>query len=289
MGDYVSKSNKDSVPLLTKINELEEASIRYEDKDNLLDLTYLKILLAPGSSLGGARPKASLIDNYNNLYSAKFPSINDEIDVGGWEYVTYKLATLCHLKMSESTIYEFSKYGHTFVTKRFDRNGLKRIHFCSAMTLLNKNDHENIRSSYLEIVNFIKEYGNNVNDDLRELYCRIVFYISVSNTDDHLRNHGFLYNHDGWSLSPMYDVNPNIYGGSLSLNIDESSGLLDFNLIYGVHDYFNINDVEAKEIIKEITHIVSSSWYYFAKETIKNISEIKYMSKAFVEKEININ
>lgn len=153
----------------------------------------------------------------------KFPSKHDENDTGAWEKVTNDLARLCGLNVPETKSMQFSSLGHTFLTKRFDRDGHKRIHFSSAMTLLGKTDGASAQdgSSYLDIVDFIKSYGANPKQNTRELWKRIIFNMSVSNTDDHLRNHGFLLAENGWVLSPLYDVNPVPYGDQLSLNVSQ--------------------------------------------------------------------
>ena len=140
-----------------------------------------------------------------------------------WEKVVHDLARMCELNVPESKIERFSKLGSTFLVKRFDRDGNKRIHFASAMTLLGETDGVSAADGigYLDIVYFIKSYGSNPKEDLLELWKRIVFYMLVSNTDDHLRNHAFILEKKGWKLSPLYDVNPVPYGNELSLLVDE--------------------------------------------------------------------
>ena len=152
-------------------------------------------MVAPGASLGGARPKASILDNDGGLWIAKFPSRNDQGDIGGWEMVTYELAISAGINMAESKAKKFSSDYYTFMTKRFDRtNEGERIHFASAMTMLGYTDGQDHAdgASYLELVEFIQTNGASVDQDLEELWRRIVFSICVTNTDDHLRNHGFI-------------------------------------------------------------------------------------------------
>ena len=186
---------------------------------------WLKQLIAPGSSLGGARPKASVLAPDDSLWIAKFPSKYDEINVGAWEMVVHDLAKLCNLDVPEAKLEKFSKIGSTFLVKRFDRENDRRIHFASAMTLLGKKDGAGAADGlgYLDIASIIRQNSINPKKDLRELWRRIVFNMAVSNTDDHLRNHGFLLKKDGWILSPLFDVNPNIYGDALALNVDENN------------------------------------------------------------------
>jgi serine/threonine-protein kinase HipA len=183
-----------ATPPWTSIRELEQASLHLEDDqaDDDKNLKWLNMLMAPGSSLGGARPKASVVDSKNNLWISKFPSKNDNRDIGGWEMVVHKLGVEVGLNVPEAMTGIYSSKLHTFLTKRFDRTPKGgRIHFASAMTLLGLNDGSNYQDgvSYLDLVEFISKNGANVVTDLEELWRRIVFYICVSNTDDHLRNH----------------------------------------------------------------------------------------------------
>ena len=163
------------------------------------------------------------MDTEGELWIAKFPSKNDECDTGAWEKVVHDLARLCGLNVPESKLEKFSKLGSTFLVRRFDRDGNRRIHFASAMTLLGKTDGASAENgtSYLDIVSFFKAFGSNPKADLMELWKRIVFIMAVTNTDDHLRNHAFLFADNGWKLSPLYDVNPVPYGDELSLLVDD--------------------------------------------------------------------
>ena len=171
--------------------------------------------------------------------------------------VVHDLAMMCNLNVPEAKLEDFSKTGSTFLTKRFDREGARRIHFASAMTLLGKKDGANATegSSYLEIASIKKTNSASPQKDLLELWRRIVFNMAVSNTDDHLRNHGFVLVKDGWSLSPLYDVNPDIYGDALSLNVDSDNNLIDFNLALPVAKVYGLTDVKALEELKEIGYL----------------------------------
>ena len=171
--------------------------------------------------------------------------------------VVHDLAMMCNLNVPEAKLEDFSKTGSTFLTKRFDREGARRIHFASAMTLLGKKDGANATegSSYLEIASIIKTNSASPQKDLLELWRRIVFNMAVSNTDDHLKNHGFVLVKDGWSLSPLYDVNPDIYGDALSLNVDSDNNLIDFNLALPVAKVYGLTDVKALEELKEIGYL----------------------------------
>ncbi|WP_235062807.1 type II toxin-antitoxin system HipA family toxin [Indibacter alkaliphilus] len=257
-GPFLSNNERLASPPWTSIRELEQISLRLEE-DNVVDdpeyLNWLNMLVAPGSSLGGARPKAGVTDHKGNLWIAKFPSKNDNDDTGAWEMVTYEMAVAAGINMAESQAQKFSSDRHTFLTKRFDRtNNGERIHFSSAMTQLGYNDGQDAGEgvSYLELVEFIIRHGARVNDDLRELWRRIVFSICVSNTDDHLRNHGFLLTPEGWILSPAYDINPVETGRGLKLNISENDNSLDLGLAMEVHEFFRLNTREAEQIINTV-------------------------------------
>ena len=193
-GPFLSDDKELATPPWTTLRKLESASLAFEKNEDGMEEKWLKQLLAPGSSLGGARPKASVSAPDGSLWIAKFPSKHDDIDVGAWEMVVHDLAVLSGLNVPEAKLEHFSKTGSTFLTKRFDRNGTKRIHFASAMTLLGKNDGASAvdGSGYLDIVSLIRKYGATPKRDLQELWKRIVFSMAVSNTDDHLRNWSYV-------------------------------------------------------------------------------------------------
>ena len=263
-GPFLNDNEKLASPPWTSIRELEQISLRLEDDDAIDDPEYIKwlnMLVNPGSSLGGARPKASVLDPNNNLWIAKFPSKKDEEDIGAWEMVTYELALTAGINMAECLVRKFSSNHHTFLTKRFDRikNG-GRIHFTSAITQLGYEDGADAAAgvSYLELVDFITTHGANVKEDLQELWRRIVFSICVSNVDDHLRNHGFLLSNKGWILSPAYDINPVETGTGLKLNISNDDNSLDLDLAMEVHEFFRLQEKEAGEIIHMVKASVSN-------------------------------
>lgn len=282
-GPFLSNDKELATPPWTTLRKLESASFAFEKNDDGMEEKWLKQLVAPGSSLGGARPKASVLGPDGSLWIAKFPSKNDEMNVGAWEMVVHDLAVQCNLNVPDAKLENFSKNGSTFLTKRFDRDGKKRIHFASAMTLLGKNDGANAYdgSSYLEVASFIRKYGETVKKDLQELWCRIVFNMAVSNNDDHLRNHGFILGKEGWKLSPVYDVNPSIYGDTLSLNVDSDSNLIDFNLALSVAKLFDLTEKQAVEQLNDIKNIVESNWRKLARKYGLSRSEIESMSPAF--------
>ena len=265
-GHFLNDDGSMAAPPWARLRELEEACRRLDDdREPREHEKWLNMLIAPGSSLGGARPKASIAAPDGTLWIAKFPSHNDDSNVSAWEYAVMQMARDCGLNVPECKLEKFSKYGSTFLARRFDRRGKRRIHFSSAMTLLGKADGDGAQngSSYLELAEFIMRYGAEPDRDLRELWSRIVFSIAVSNTDDHLRNHGFLLSGAGWRLSPVYDINPNPQGYGLSLNISESDNALDFSLALKNAHSFHLSDSEAEKILKKTTGVVSR-WKTYA-------------------------
>ena len=282
-GPFLNDNKKMASPPWTSLRELEDISLKLEEDEVVDDPEYLKwlsMLVAPGSSLGGARPKASFVDRDGHLWIAKFPSKRDETDIGGWEMVVYELAKAAGINMSDSQVRKFSSHNHTFVTKRFDRTKSGgRIHFASAMTMLGYTDGH-VGASYLELVDFLTTHGARVDLDLEELWRRIVFSICVSNTDDHLRNHGFMLTQQGWELSPAYDINPNESGTGLNLNISDSDNSLSLDLAYSVRDFFRLTDIQAEKIISEVTSAVQN-WKSIARQYGISNAEQEVKSMAF--------
>ncbi len=286
-GPFVSDDKDNPTPPFEFLRKLEQASLAFENDDNTYNDEWLKLLLKPGSSLGGARPKASVVDTENNLWIAKFPSKKDEYNIGAWEKVASDLAKLCGLNVPESELRDFSKYGSTFLVKRFDRKNGRRVHFASAMTMLGKTDGASAAdgSSYLDLVSFIKSVGVKPKEDLKELWKRIVFNMAISNTDDHLRNHGFILEKNGWVLSPLYDINPVPYGDELSLNVGENDNRISIDNALESAKYFELTLEEAKAIAKEILSTVKHNWEQLAEKYKLSRNEIEQMRPAFSESE----
>ena len=261
-GAFLSDDKETAAPPWASLRTLEEASRNFENEDTALSEKWLNQLIRPGSSLGGARPKATVIDPKEQLWIAKFPSKNDENDSGAWEMVTHDLAEICGLHVPEAKLEKFSNLGSTYLVKRFDRILNKRVHFASAMTLLGKTDGTSAAdgTSYLDIAAFIKSYGAQPKRDLIELWKRIVFNMAVSNTDDHLRNHAFIFTENGWELSPLYDVNPVPYGDELSLNVDEEDNSINIDLAIQTAVRFGISETDATTYAKDILTIVKENW-----------------------------
>ena len=282
-GPFLDNNDQTPTPPWTSIRELQEAAKNIENNDRNDEVKkWLAILMAPGSSLGGARPKANILDENNELWIAKFPSKNDTIDKAAWEYLAYQLAVKAGIHMVSSKIEKIAGNFNTFFTKRFDREEGYRIHFASAMTMTGNNE-DTIRdntASYLELAEFIQNHGAMVNDNLEQLWRRIVFNIAISNTDDHLRNHGFILTNQGWILSPAYDLNPSIDKDGLALNIDMANNALDYDLAKSVGDFFRLDDKQMDKIIEEVLSIVAT-WQDLANKIGIPKNEQQLMSKAF--------
>lgn len=286
-GPFLDNSDTRAAPPFVRLRELEAASRALEADTNNDDPAadeWLRMLLAPGASLGGARPKATVADVEGNLWIAKFPSTQDHFNVGAWELVVARLAERCGLRVPPSDARTFASNEHTFLVRRFDRHASgARIHFASAMTLTGHVDGAGASTgaSYLEIAEVIMSRGSAPREDLIELWSRIAFNVMVSNTDDHLRNHGFLRTpHVGWRLSQAYDMNPVPGSSGLSLNINESDNDLDLDLVLSVAPYFRIKDATAATILDRIASGVRD-WREMANSLKISRSEQGDMSDAF--------
>jgi serine/threonine-protein kinase HipA len=282
---FLNDNIKLASPPWTSIGELEQISLKLEDDEAIDDPDYIKwlmMLVNPGSSLGGARPKAGVFDNKKRLWIAKFPSKSDNKDAGGWEMVVNDMAKSAGINVAESIIQKFSSKYHTYLTKRFDRTSSgERIHYASAMTMLGYNDGDsyNEGASYVEIADFLTNNGANIDNDLEELWRRIVFNIFVSNTDDHLRNHGFILTEKGWILSPAFDINPNEYGTGLSLNISPDDNSLNLDVPLEVVEFFRLNKERGLKIIDHVKRSVSR-W--------RNVANMYQLPKAEQELMANV-
>jgi serine/threonine-protein kinase HipA len=290
-GPFLDDRDGSVAPPFVRLRELEAASRAIENDPNDDDPAtdeWLRLLLAPGASLGGARPKATVVDPEGNLWIAKFPSANDRYDVGVWELVVQRLAERSGLRVPASDARTFASSEHTFLVQRFDRKSEARIHFASAMTLTGHEDGAGASTgaSYLEIAEVIMSQGAAPREDLIELWSRIVFNVMVSNTDDHLRNHGFLLTPNaGWRLSDAYDMNPVPGSAGLSLNINESDNALDFDLVRSVAPYFRIKETQATSIIDRIAGVVRD-WREIADALAIKRSEQDDMASAFMTRPV---
>ena len=263
VGEFLDNRHDVAAPPFVSLRKLEAASLAIErDEDNTEEEAdaWLRMLIAPGGSLGGARPKASVVDQHGHLWIAKFPSVRDEHDVGAWELVVQTLALGCGLRVPESQVRRFAHPHHTYLVRRFDRtNAGRRWHFASAMTLTGHKDGDDASTaaSYLEIARVLVDHGAQTNTDLRELWSRIVFNVLVSNADDHLRNHGFiLLPGQGWRLSEAFDMNPAPAALGLTLNISETDNALDLELVRSVAPFFRVRAKTADEIVTSSQAII---------------------------------
>lgn len=279
-GPYLTPKDKESIPPLIDLPRLLSATERYLDDDDTAD--DLKILLAPGSSLGGARPKASVRDQDGYLAIAKFPKKDDEFNVVVWEAVALMLAAKAGIKTAQWRL-ETIMDKPVLILRRFDRQVGKRIPFLSAMSMLGAKDNDS--HSYLEIAYALVQHGANPNSDLEELWRRIIFTVLISNTDNHLRNHGFLYErHKGWCLSPAYDVNPTpveLKARLLSTTIDFDDPTASIDLAFSVIDDFRIKKTRAIDIREEVTLAVRE-WREVATQFGLSKKELDRMASAFV-------
>lgn len=290
-GPFLDDRDQRGAPPLVKLRELE-AAVRIVESDKISDddnetseaSAWVNMLIAPGGSLGGARPKASVVTPEGRLMIAKFPSLHDEFDVGGWEMLVHVLAKACGIRVADSRINKYASQRYTFLTTRFDRTASgKRLHFASAMTMTNHVDGEDESTgvSYLEIAQFLIQYGAQSQADLKESWTRILLNVLVSNTDDHLRNHGFLLvPGQGWRLSPAYDMNPVPNSHGLRLNIDEHDNALDLDLVRSVAPQFRVSKKEAMEIETHCKNTVRR-WPDIANKIGLARSEISLMESAF--------
>ena len=244
-------------------------------------MTDLRIIFAPGSSLGGARPKASVIDQHGRLSIAKFPKETDEYSIETWEEVALRLAGHADIATPEHELIDVG--GKTvMLSRRFDRIGATRIPFLSAMAMMGAKDGE--RGSYPEIVDALAQHGARGKADAHALYRRVVFNVLISNVDDHLRNHGFLWlGNSGWSLSPAYDLNPvptDLKARVLTTNIGLDEATCSVDLLEAASEFFALPLPQARTVIKEVAS-VTATWRSVAKAVGARSAEINRMASAF--------
>jgi serine/threonine-protein kinase HipA len=217
----------------------------------------LKSLIAPGASLGGARPKATFRYPNGGLWLAKFPSSNDRRDVGGWEYVLNRLARAAGVVVPDAEVMKLNSPYHTFLARRFDREeGGRRRLFASAMTMTGKTDMES--ASYLDIAAAQEQYGNaqTIEEDLKQLYRRVVFNVCTAHRDDHLRNHGFVHDGKGWRPAPAYDLNPMPETDLHVLALDERSHSPSLETLRNTALYYRLAPNDAEQIIRDVKRAV---------------------------------
>lgn len=261
-GDFINVSPSLKIPPLTELRQLVLASQeveKSEENDVLPEKKWIAQLIQPGTSLGGARPKAGVLDDSGNLCIAKFPSRKDDYDTGLWEHFSHLLARKAGIYAAQTKVLGgLGKY-HTLLSKRFDRTDEgKRIHFASSMSLIGLRDGDNAQGGYgyLNIVDFILQSCCDVEKNLQELYRRVAFNICIGNSDDHFRNHGFLLTPRGWTLSPAYDMNPTL-NEYQSLLINESSNKADIRTLLESCESYMIKKEVAENIIRQVLAAVA--------------------------------
>ncbi|MCW8966621.1 MAG: type II toxin-antitoxin system HipA family toxin [Candidatus Pacearchaeota archaeon] len=278
-GPFLAEHEAARIPLLIDLPQLLSAAEHVVgDTDSDEDL---RLLLAPGSSLGGARPKASVRDRDGHLAIAKFPHKDDEINTVLWEAVALRLAAKAGISVPAWRIEQVLNKP-VLLLRRFDREQGQRIPFLSAMSMLGASDNES--RSYLEFVDALRRYGASPKQDMHELWRRIVFNILISNTDDHLRNHAFLYTGpDGWRLAPAYDLNPvptDIKPRILTTAIDLDDGSASLDLAMSVVGYFELDEDKAHMIAAEVGKAVTT-WREESARMGLTHTEIDRMASAF--------
>lgn len=262
-GPYVDTDTKLAAPPLTSLRALQAASLQFEqhinDEEHPEYERWLTQLIAPGTSLGGARPKASVRDENGILCMAKFPSRKDNRDVGAWELVANALARKAGIKVPDARPLRFEESAvSTFLVKRFDRTAEgRRLAFVSAMTLTQHKDGD--EGSYLELVELLQSRGADTAADCEQLFRRVLFNIRIHNTDDHLRNHGFFVDGNGIRLSPAYDINPSVDRNELSLAIDETEAKCDVSVAMNAHKSYGISTAQADNAL-QIVEAAVAGW-----------------------------
>lgn len=284
-GEFINTTNSLRIPPLTDLRELIAASReieKSENANNLPEKKWITQLVQPGSSLGGARPKANVVDTDKNVYVAKFPSLKDDYDAGLWEHFCHLLAKNAGINTADTKVLAVNEKHHTLLSKRFDRTAEgKRIHFASAMTLLGLNDGDNATTGhgYLDIVDFILSSCTDVDANLCELFRRVAFNICIGNTDDHFRNHGFLLTAKGWTLSPAYDMNPTL-NSHQSLLINSKTNVSDLSVLVNSCDEYMLTHQVAKNIISEVVDAIKD-WRIIANKIGISKREISLFENVF--------
>ena len=266
---------------LGRLLQITERILRDEETDEEFQLIF-----APGSSLGGARPKASVIDQHDNLSIAKFPRETDDYSIETWEEVALRLADQAGIATPVHRLIDIAGK-KVMLSRRFDRQGPVRIPFLSAMAMMGAKDGQ--RGSYPEIVDVLAEHGAQGKTDAHALYRRVVFNVLISNVDDHLRNHGFLWlGRAGWSLSPAYDLNPvptDLRARVLTTNIDLDEGTCSLELLEAASEFFALTLAQARSIIGEVA-TVTKAWRDTAREVGARAAEIDRMASAFEHEDL---
>ena len=258
---YINASSKYLVPPIESLRALCDACHEIElaeERNELPEQRWLDQLIDPGTSLGGARPKANVVDTDGTLYVAKFPSKKDMENTELIEHFSHQLAARAGIHVAKTRTIRISKDRDLLLSERFDRTkDGRRIHFASAMSLLGLDDGagSSTGNGYLDIVDFILRGCTEVRQNLQELYRRVAFNVMFGNTDDHFRNHGFLLTQKGWTLSPAYDINPGAKSHQCLL-IDSYTELSDINALLSASENYMLERQEATDTIKEVRAVI---------------------------------
>ncbi len=274
---------KMAAPPVTTLRELEAVAYqlsnrRIDDLDALRK--WLAVLVAPGASLGGARPKANFTEADGSLWIGKFPARDDDRDVGAWEYVVHGLATTAGIDVPPASLVRLNNDFHTFCIQRFDRVKGARRFYASAMTLLRKEHSEG--SSYLELAQFLRSNGDGARAgaDLEQLFRRVAFNVTVGNRDDHLRNHGFVLGTNGWQLAPAFDVNPNIDKAEHVLNIDDADSRPSLQTVLSTAPFYGLAADQALQVVEEVASAVDN-WRDAARKAGIAAADVELTTGAF--------
>ncbi len=276
-------NEKMAAPPITTLRELEAvayqlSSRRIDDLDALRK--WLSVLVAPGASLGGARPKANVTETDGSLWIAKFPARDDDRDVGAWEHVAHTLAVKAGIDVPTAKLFQLNNDFHTFCVQRFDRiNGARRF-YASALTLLRKEQSEG--TSYLELAQFLRSQGDGayVDADLEQLFRRVAFNVAIGNRDDHLRNHGFVLGKSGWRFSPAFDVNPNVDKAEHVLNIDDMDSRPSLETVLGTAAFYGLSPDRAAHVVEEVANAVDG-WRDIARKAGIAAGDVELTASAF--------
>jgi serine/threonine-protein kinase HipA len=273
-----------AAPPVTDLKELAYISRRVEEPgvEKLPEYErWLARLIAPGSSLGGARPKANFTDDDKRLWIAKFPAHDDRYDVGGWEYVVHRLAKAAGVRVPDSRLERLTERYGTFCVARFDRVAQSRRMYASAMTLLERQDGEG-GASYVDLAEFISDQGaqGHIDEDLAQLFRRVVFNVLVGNRDDHLRNHGFIRELSGWRLSEAFDMNPSLAKAEHALTLDGTSAVPNMKAVLETADLYRLAKAPAQAMVDEVQSAVAP-WRDEAVRHGLPLAEVKRMELVF--------
>jgi serine/threonine-protein kinase HipA len=255
-GPFIA-NREPAVPPFAHLRELQEMARRFEGDPNSIAADQIALLVAPGSSLGGARPKANYVAPDGSLWIAKFPSKTDRRDVAAWEHVYANLARAAGIEVADTELVSVVGPMRTFATRRFDRTPTGRRLYASAVTMADRRD--TVGADYIDIVQAITDHvgPDHVREDLVQLYRRMTFNVLAGNRDDHLRNHGFLRHADGWRLAPAFDMNPAREMREHATAVNGKVASPDARDVLDVRSFFGLSEKAARAVIADVADAVS--------------------------------